>query len=56
MAIRGKPLTAALVQQAVRMARERGVRAAARELNVDRNTVRKYLRGQSGRPREEVAS
>jgi hypothetical protein len=44
MATRGKPLSAVLSRKAVRLARTRGIRAAARALGIDRNTVRKYLR------------
>jgi hypothetical protein len=55
MAQRGRPLPAPLAAEAVRLAREKGVRAAARELNLDRNTVRRYARGEAGRkPAGEV--
>jgi hypothetical protein len=46
MALRGTPIPAALVRLAVRLARESGIRAAARQLGIDRNTVRRYVRGQ----------
>jgi hypothetical protein len=45
MAMRGKPIPAILVRLAVRLARESGIRAAARQLGIDRNTVRRYVRG-----------
>ena len=41
-------MPAPLAAEAVRLAREKGVRAAARALGIDRNTVRKYLRGLAG--------
>jgi hypothetical protein len=50
MALRGTPIPAALVVAAVRLARVSGIRAAARRLGIDRNTVRRYVRGLDGRP------
>ena len=52
MAQRGKPIPAALVVAAVRLARASGIRAAARQLSIDRNTVRRYVRGQASPSRE----
>jgi hypothetical protein len=55
MALRGKPIPAALVLAAVRLARASGIRAAARQLGIDRNTVRRYVRGLDGRSPGESA-
>ena len=52
MARQGTPIPAALVLAAVRLARARGIRAAPRQLGIDRNTVRRYVRGQASPPRE----
>lgn len=56
MARRGTPIPAALMLAAVRLAHASGIRAAARQLGIDRNTVRRYVRGQSGRLPEQAAN
>jgi transposase-like protein len=40
---RGRPLSAALKAEIVKLACERGIKAAARILGVSKNTVRKAL-------------
>lgn len=44
MAVRGKPLDVATIRAILRLTSVRSIRETARELGVDRNTVRKYLR------------
>jgi hypothetical protein len=44
MATRGRPLPRPLIEQAIQMARDHSIRYAAKQLQIDRHTVRKYLR------------
>jgi hypothetical protein len=43
-------LSASLVRQVVQVVRERGIRAAARELHLHRDTVRRYARNSAELP------
>jgi hypothetical protein len=45
MATRGRKLDRATVNKVVTLARTAGIRGAARQLNLDRNTIRKYAHG-----------
>jgi hypothetical protein len=47
VATRGKPVPASLARRIVEVVRERGIRAAVRELGVHRDTARKYSRNAS---------
>jgi hypothetical protein len=45
---KGRPIPAALANLAVKLGREVGIRYAARTLDLDRGTVRRYLRSAGG--------